>query len=64
MGILPCTTLTLGLALAASVPVFAAPLEGGAVAAPNQYGADVAAQILRRAATRWTLRWPRPSPWP
>ncbi|QIH06063.1 MULTISPECIES: gamma-glutamyltransferase [unclassified Pseudomonas] len=48
MGILPCTTLTLGLALAASVPVFAAPLEGGAVAAPNQYGADVAAQILKK----------------
>ncbi|MBC2655012.1 gamma-glutamyltransferase [Pseudomonas sp. MSSRFD41] len=48
MRILPCTTLPLGLAFAASVPVFAAPLEGGAVAAPNQYGADVAAQILKK----------------
>lgn len=48
MGILPCMTLTLGLALAASIPAFAAPLEGGAVAAPNQYGADVAAQILKK----------------
>ncbi|MCU7649013.1 gamma-glutamyltransferase [Pseudomonas piscis] len=48
MGILPCMTLTLGLALAASIPAIAAPLEGGAVAAPNQYGADVAAQILKK----------------
>lgn len=48
MRILPCMTLTLGLALAASSPAFAAPLEGGAVAAPNQYGADVAAQILKK----------------
>ncbi len=48
MRILPCMTLTLGLALAASIPAFAAPLEGGAVAAPNQYGADVAAQILKK----------------
>ena len=41
-------TLALSVAIAASSPTFAALLEGGAVAAPNQYGADVAAQILKK----------------
>ncbi|MGR6739504.1 gamma-glutamyltransferase [Pseudomonas chlororaphis] len=41
-------TLALTAAIAASSPAFAALLEGGAVAAPNQYGADVAAQILKK----------------
>lgn len=41
-------TLTLAVAIAASSPSFAALLEGGAVAAPNQYGADVAAQVLKK----------------
>ena len=41
-------TLALTAAIAASSSVFAVTLEGGAVAAPNQYGADVAAQILKK----------------
>lgn len=41
-------TLTLAVAIAASSSSFAALLEGGAVAAPNQYGADVAAQVLKK----------------
>ncbi|WP_095171260.1 gamma-glutamyltransferase [Pseudomonas sp. Irchel 3H3] len=41
-------TLTVAVAIAASSSSFAALLEGGAVAAPNQYGADVAAQILKK----------------
>ncbi|MGY4815045.1 gamma-glutamyltransferase [Pseudomonas chlororaphis subsp. piscium] len=48
MRILLCKTLALSVAIAASSPAFAALLEGGAVAAPNQYGADVAAQILKK----------------
>ncbi|WP_095081748.1 gamma-glutamyltransferase [Pseudomonas sp. Irchel s3h17] len=41
-------TLALAAAIAASSSSFAAMLEGGAVAAPNQYGADVAAQVLKK----------------
>ena len=41
-------TLALTAAIAASSSVFAVTLEGGAVAAPNQYGADVAEQILKK----------------
>ncbi|KAA5844645.1 gamma-glutamyltransferase [Pseudomonas chlororaphis] len=48
MRILLCKTLALSVAIAASSPTFAALLEGGAVAAPNQYGADVAAQVLKK----------------
>lgn len=36
-------TLTLTAAIAASSSAFAVTLEGGAVAAPDQYGAEVAA---------------------
>ncbi|AKA26768.1 gamma-glutamyltransferase [Pseudomonas chlororaphis] len=48
MPIVLFKTLALTAAVAASSPAFAALLEGGAVAAPNQYGADVAAQILKK----------------
>ncbi|WMJ00709.1 gamma-glutamyltransferase [Pseudomonas chlororaphis subsp. aurantiaca] len=48
MRIVLFKTLALTAAIAASSPTFAALLEGGAVAAPNQYGADVAAQILKK----------------
>ncbi|AZD27552.1 gamma-glutamyltransferase [Pseudomonas chlororaphis] len=48
MRILLCKTLALSVAIAVSSPTFAALLEGGAVAAPNQYGADVAAQVLKK----------------
>ncbi|AZC28773.1 Gamma-glutamyltranspeptidase [Pseudomonas chlororaphis subsp. piscium] len=48
MRIVLFKTLALTVAIAASSPAFAALLEGGAVAAPNQYGADVAAQILKK----------------
>ncbi|WP_171902125.1 hypothetical protein, partial [Pseudomonas aeruginosa] len=42
-------TLSLGVAIAAaSSSAFAATLDGGAVAAPDEYGAKVAAQIRRR----------------
>ena len=41
-------TLTLTAAIAASSSAFAVTLEGGAVAAPDQYGAEVAAQILKK----------------
>lgn len=42
------TTLTLSVAIAAaSSSVFAASLDGGAVAAPDQYSAKVAAQVLK-----------------
>ena len=41
-------TLSLGVAIAAaSSSAFAATLDGGAVAAPDEYGAKVAAQILK-----------------
>ena len=39
------TSLTLAAAIAASSSAFAVTLEGGAVAAPDQYGAEVAAQM-------------------
>ena len=42
------TSLTLAAAIAASSSAFAVTLEGGAVAAPDQYGAEVAAQILKK----------------
>ncbi|AZC99999.1 gamma-glutamyltransferase [Pseudomonas chlororaphis] len=48
MRIVLFKTLALTAAIAASSPTFAALLEGGAVAAPNQYGADVAAQVLKK----------------
>jgi gamma-glutamyltranspeptidase/glutathione hydrolase len=41
-------TLVLSVVLATSSPVFAVTLEGGAVASPDQYGATVAAQILKK----------------
>lgn len=48
MRILSFRTLILAIAFACSAPAFAAVLEGGAVAAPDQYGADVATQVLKR----------------
>jgi gamma-glutamyltranspeptidase/glutathione hydrolase len=48
MRIVLFKTMALTAAIAASSPTFAALLEGGAVAAPNQYGADVAAQVLKK----------------
>jgi len=48
MRIVLFKTLALTVAIAASSPSFALTLEGGAVAAPNQYGADVAAQVLKK----------------
>ncbi|WEJ73114.1 MULTISPECIES: gamma-glutamyltransferase [unclassified Pseudomonas] len=49
MRLLHFTKLPLGVAiLAASSSVFAATLDGGAVAAPDQYGAKVAAEILKK----------------
>lgn len=48
MRIVLFKALALTAAIAASSSSFAAVLEGGAVAAPNQYGADVAAQILKK----------------
>jgi gamma-glutamyltranspeptidase/glutathione hydrolase len=41
-------SLALGAVLVVGSPVYAAVLEGGAVAAPDQYSADVAAQILKK----------------
>jgi gamma-glutamyltranspeptidase/glutathione hydrolase len=41
-------TLALLVAIVSSSAVFAVTLEGGAVASPDQYGAEVAAQILRK----------------
>lgn len=41
-------TLAVTVMFATSAPVFALTLEGGAVAAPDQYGAEVAAQILKK----------------
>lgn len=48
MRIAVSRTLLVAVALLAGSPVFAAVLEGGAVAAPDRYGAEVAAQILKR----------------
>jgi gamma-glutamyltranspeptidase/glutathione hydrolase len=41
-------SLALGAVLVAGSPVYAAVLEGGAVAAPDQYSAEVAAQVLKK----------------
>lgn len=41
-------TLGLGVAIFASASAYAVTLEGGAVAAPDQYGAQVAADILKK----------------
>lgn len=57
-------TLTLTAAIAASSSAFAVTLEGGAVAAPDQYGAEVAAQILKKAVMPSMPLSPRRSPWP
>ncbi|MFF7710853.1 gamma-glutamyltransferase [Pseudomonas sp. NPDC007930] len=40
-------SLALGVALVASTPAWAALLDAGAVASPDRYGADVAAQVLK-----------------
>jgi len=49
MRLLHLKTLTLSVAIAASSnAVLAASLEGGAVAAPDRYAAEVAAQVLKR----------------
>ena len=49
MRVFHFSKLPLGVAiLAASSSVFAVTLDGGAVAAPDQYGAKVAAEILRK----------------
>ncbi|WP_054908368.1 gamma-glutamyltransferase [Pseudomonas sp. NBRC 111135] len=49
MRVFHFSKLTLGVAiLAASSSVFAVTLDGGAVAAPDQYGAKVAAEILKK----------------
>lgn len=48
MRLLLTKALLLIATLVASSPAFATVLEGGAVAAPDQYGAEVAAQILRK----------------
>lgn len=41
-------TLALSVAIVSSSAAFAVTLEGGAVASPDQYGAEVAAQILKK----------------
>ena len=41
-------TLALSVAMVSSSAAFAVTLEGGAVASPDQYGAEVAAQILKK----------------
>ncbi|MFJ3469560.1 gamma-glutamyltransferase [Pseudomonas sp. NPDC090201] len=49
MRVVTLKTLALSVVFAVSSPVYAAiVLEGGAVAAPDQYGAQVAAQILKK----------------
>ena len=48
MRIFSVKALVLAVCLVASSSAFAALLEGGAVAAPDQYGAEVAAQVLKR----------------
>jgi gamma-glutamyltranspeptidase/glutathione hydrolase len=48
MRVVTLKTLALSVIFAASSPVYAITLEGGAVAAPDQYGAQVAAQILKK----------------
>lgn len=63
MRIVPFQLLALGAAILSCSSAFAVTLEGGAVAAPDQYGAQVAADILKKAATPWTPPWPPRSPW-
>jgi len=48
MRIVLFKTLALTAAIAAGSSAFAAALEGGAVASPDRYGAEVAAQILKK----------------
>src|ERR1700712_2611234 len=48
MRVVMLKTLALSVIFAASSPVYAIALEGGAVASPDQYGAQVAAQILKQ----------------
>ena len=48
MRIVPFQYLALAAAILSSSSVYAATLEGGAVAAPDQYGAQVAADILKK----------------
>lgn len=48
MRIVPFQYLALAAAILSCSPVYAAPLEGGAVVAPDQYGAQVAADILKK----------------
>lgn len=48
MRVVMLRTLGLGAALLASSSTYAITLEGGAVAAPDQYGAQVAADILKK----------------
>ena len=48
MRIVLFKTLALSAAIFASTPSWAALLDHGAVAAPDQYGAKVAAQILKK----------------
>ena len=49
MRVVTLKTLVVSVIFAVSSPVYAAiALEGGAVAAPDQYGAEVAAQILKK----------------
>src|ERR1700712_5299139 len=48
MRVVTLKTLALSVIFAASSPVYAIALEGGAVASPDQYGAQVAAQILKK----------------
>ena len=48
MRIFSVKALVLAVCLVASPSAFAALLEGGAVSAPDQYGAAVAAQVLKR----------------
>ncbi|MBF8779390.1 gamma-glutamyltransferase [Pseudomonas fulva] len=51
MRIVMFKPLTLGVALLASSGAFAASLEGGAVAAPDEYAAKVAADILKKGGS-------------
>lgn len=48
MRVVSFRTLGLGAAILASSSAYAVTLEGGAVAAPDQYGAQVAADILKK----------------
>ncbi|MFV3327213.1 gamma-glutamyltransferase [Pseudomonas sp. NY15372] len=48
MRIVMFQSMALGAAILSCSSVFAAPLEGSAVAAPDQYGAQVAADILKK----------------